>query len=360
KASNLRYRLSLHWRKEMNCLIPFLKASSDYPRFYWKGRGSTKAYVGYGHNPSSPFIFQAQAFHKNSCAGIWSSFPNEWSFPPEQIISADWAEATVKPILPNCLERKDIPTFEKWERLVIDASQKIQRNEFRKIVLARQTTLTFDVPIDPLELLKGLMSFGNHTSLFMVQFDKATAFLGASPEKLFSRYDRTICTEALAGTIDLTETWSPKEFEEVDAVRVFLQKQLLPCCQDLRCGSSEERPFGNLRHLYQKLDGMLKTKISDQMLIAQLHPTPALGGFPRELTMNYLRAVEPFNRGWYGAPIGLVSEKETDLAIAIRSMLVCGNELHLFSGAGIVKGSEPLKEWEELDRKIAHVLRWTE
>ena len=340
-------------------LLSFLKMSSDYPRFYWKGRSSTKAYVGYGHNPSSHLTFQAQAFHENSCSGIWSSFPNQWSFSPEHIMSADWAPSSLTPVLPKCIERKDSPTFEKWWSLVTDACKKIEQNEFRKIVLARQTTLTFDDVLDPLELLKGLVSFGSHTSLFMVQLDPTTAFLGASPEKLFTRLDRKICTEALAGTIDLKEKWSPKEFEEVEAVRTYLQNQLLPCCQDLHWGSPEERPFGNLRHLYQKLDGLLKSKISDKMLIAQLHPTPALGGFPRDLTMNYLRSVEPFNRGWYGAPIGIVSEKETDLAVAIRSMLVSKNELHLFSGAGIVKGSDPLKEWEELDRKIAHVLRWT-
>lgn len=344
----------------MNRLIPFLKVSNEYPRFYWKGRGNTKAYVGYGQKESSHITFQAQGFHDHCSEGIWSAFPSQWSFSPEQFISADWYPSSESPILPNCVERKDTPTFEKWWRIVTDACQKIEQNEFRKIVLARQTTLTFDAPINPLELLKGLMSFGNHTSLFMVQFDPQTAFLGASPEKLFSRLERKISTEALAGTIDLTEKWSPKEFEEVEAVRSFLQRQLLPCCQDMRWGSPEERPFGNLRHLYQKLDGMLKTKISDKMLIAQLHPTPALGGFPRDLTMNYLRSVEPFNRGWYGAPIGLISEKETDLAIAIRSMLVSGNQLHLFSGAGIVKGSEPSKEWEELDRKIAHALRWAQ
>jgi menaquinone-specific isochorismate synthase len=341
-------------------LIPFLKVSNEYPRFYWKGRGSSKAYVGYGKTESSPYTFQAQAFHDNSSEGIWSAFPSQWSFSPGQILSIDWEPSSIVPTLPNCLERQDTPTFEKWWHIVTDACQRIGHNEFRKIVLARQTTLTFDGPIDPLELLKGLMSFGNDTSLFMVQLDPTTAFLGASPEKLFSRFERRISTEALAGTIDLTEKWSPKEFEEVNAVRTFLQKQLLPCCQDLHWGSPEERPFGNLRHLYQKLDGMLKTKISDKMLISRLHPTPALGGFPRDLTMNYLKSVEPFNRGWYGAPIGLVSEKETDLAIAIRSMLVSENQLHLFSGAGVVKGSEPAKEWEELDRKIQHVLRWAQ
>ncbi len=344
----------------MTSIVQFLKVSNDYPRFYWKGRGSSKAYVGYGNHASSPFTFQAQAFHENSCEGIWSSFPTNWSFSPECVITADWMPSTEMPILPECLIRNDSPTFEKWWKIVTDAKLKIDSGEFRKIVLARQTTLTFNDVIDPVELLKGLMSMGAHTSLFMVQLDAKTAFLGASPEKLFTRIDRRICTEALAGTIALREQWSPKEFAEVEIVRNFLQKQLQTCCSDLRWAAPEERPFAHLRHLYHQLEGDLKGYITDKMLIEELHPTPALGGFPRDATMNYLLNVEPFCRGWYGAPIGLVSEKETDLAIAIRSMVVSGNQLHLFSGAGIVKDSEPTKEWEELDRKIAHILRWVD
>ncbi len=342
----------------MKRLIPILQVSKEYPRFYWKGRGSNKAYVGYGHNTSSPFTFQAQAFYEQGCEGPWKNFPQEWNLSPEHLISADWDEVGAKPQLPLCLERKDNPSYEKWWHLVQDASQKINQNLFRKVVLARQTTLTFDCIVDPLELLKGLMLFGNQTSLFMVQLTPEITFLGASPEKLFRRLDRRIITEALAGTISSTEKWSPKEFAEVEAVRIFLNNQLDPCCTDLQCGSPEERPFGNLRHLYQKLDGMLKAKISDKMLISKLHPTPALGGFPREYTLRYLRSMEPIQRGWYGAPIGLVSEKETDLAIAIRSMVVSQNQIHLFAGAGIVKDSDAAKEWEELDRKIAHVMRW--
>ena len=344
----------------MNRLIPFLKTSNEYPRFYWKARGSTKAYVGFGQKETSPFIFKAQSFHENSCDGVWSGFPNEWQFSPEHILTADWVESSHTPVLPACIGRKDSPTFEKWWHMVTDAMKKIEQKEFQKIVLARQTTLTFESPLDPLELLKGLMSFGNQASLFMVQLDPQTSFLGASPEKLFTRNNRLISTEALAGTIKNGENWSPKEFEEVEVVRHFLQNQLNSYCTDLRWAPTEERPYGHIKHLYQKFDGTLKSNISDKMLIAQLHPTPALGGFPRDFTINYLKAVEPFHRGWYGAPIGMVSEKETDLAIAIRSMLVRGNELHLFSGAGIVKGSDPIKEWEELDRKISHVLKWAE
>lgn len=339
-------------------LFEALQKSPSYPCFFWKSRGNPKAYLGYGERKASPFTFKAQAFHANRCEGIWKDFPHEWSFSPDQVISANWITTTGVPHLPHCIQRKDTPNFEQWWSLVSNASQKIQHDEFKKIVLARQTTLTFDSPVSPHELLKGLMNYENFTSLFMVQIDPHTAFLGATPEKLFTRLDRKLSTEALAGTIDQMELWSPKEFAEVEAVRVYLQQQLLPYCQDLFCKPPEERPFGSLKHLYQKLEGVLKNKISDAMLISKLHPTPALGGFPRDISLQYLRSVEPFDRGWYGAPIGLVSEMETDLAVAIRSMLVRGNQVHLFSGAGIVKGSVPLKEWEELDRKIAHIIRW--
>lgn len=339
-------------------LFEAFKKGHSFPFFFWKGRGSTKVYLGYGERKTSPFMFKAQAFHTSGCEGIWKDFPHEWNFSPDQLIASNWVPMTGIPHLPRCIRREDTPSFEQWWHLVSDIGQKIQQDEFTKIALARRTTLTFDAPINPHELLKGLMAFGDHTSLFMVQLDPHTAFLGASPEKLFSRLDRKILTEALAGTINQTERWSPKELAEVEAVRVYLQERLLPCCQDLHWKPFEERPFGNLKHLYQKLEGLLKAKISDAMLISQLHPTPAVGGFPRDITLQYLRSVEPFERGWYGAPIGLISEMETDLAVAIRSMLVRGHEVHIFSGAGIVKGSVPLKEWEELDRKIAHVMRW--
>ncbi len=346
----------------MTSILEFLKTSSSFPRFFWKDRESLATYVGYGENkkPSEKeiFTFKAQTFYPGDCNGIWSDFPKQWTFSPQQLISSDWAPASITPDLPHCIQRTDTPSIDQWENLVNNAREKIQKEVFRKVVLPRRTTLTFDAPLKSAEILKGLFAFGNETSLFMVQLDPSTAFIGASPEKLFSRSDRNLWTEALAGTIDSSEKWSPKEFAEVEAVRLFLQQQLLPCCQNLQWETPEERPFGNLKHLYQRLKGCLKTDISDAVLISKLHPTPALGGFPRDPSLQYLRSIEMFDRGWYGAPIGLISESGTNLAVAIRSMVVRGHHLHLFSGAGIVKGSNPLKEWEELDRKIAHVLRW--
>ncbi|MBI3236252.1 MAG: chorismate-binding protein [Chlamydiales bacterium] len=65
-----------------------------------------------------------------------------------------------------------------------------------------------------------------------------------------------------------------------------------------------------------------------------------------------LSELEPFHRGWYGAPIGYISRETADICVAIRSALVSNSHIELFAGTGITHRSCPLKEWEELEQKI--------
>ncbi|MGR3911926.1 MAG: isochorismate synthase [Candidatus Rhabdochlamydia sp.] len=329
-----------------------------YPTFFWKGRGESKAYLGLGEGKSSPIKLKIRSFYPGSSQGVWEGFPSEWDFIPDQLVSSDENLTPSQTPLPPCLSRSDLPSQEEWIQSVTDVKQLIKDNILHKIVLARQTTLTFASPVSPYTVLTHLMSLGSTTSLFMVQLDPETAFMGATPELLFSREGHLLKTEALAGTLLEHEPWSAKEFAEVDAVRVYLQEKLLPYCESLEWKAPEEKKFRHLKHLYQKLEGVLKPQILDDVLITALHPTPALGGAPKNRALDYLKKHEPFDRGWYGSPIGLVKESTSEIAVGIRSLLIRGHEVHLFSGAGIVKESDPLKEWEEIERKIAHLLQW--
>jgi menaquinone-specific isochorismate synthase len=345
----------------MTSLFNFLQEGSQYPKVFWKSRGNRAAFAGYGAasgvEKNSSLTFGGQAFSSHSCKGIWSSFPSSFFFSPTSLRQADWDPSKLPFALPKLLHRKDAPSFDKWWMMVNDALEKIQKEQFRKVVFARQTTLTFSGKIDPYQVLKMLSPMGAQASLFLLQFDADTTFLGASPEKLFHRQERKIFSEALAGTKDKLEEWTAKESSEVEAVQVFLHDKFLKCCRDIQWNPLEQKSFGTLTHLYQSIRGELKEEISDQELLLHLHPTPALGGLPKQVAMTYLAEMEPFSRGWYGGPFGMLSPQETDMAVAIRSALIRGNEMHLFAGTGIVKGSEPKKEWEELDRKIAHYMR---
>lgn len=53
---------------------------------------------------------------------------------------------------------------------------------------------------------------------------------------------------------------------------------------------------------------------------------------------------------------GLISEDVAEFAVAIRCALLTPDTLRLHAGAGIVSGSEPAAEWQELDDKLANLL----
>ena len=87
-------------------------------------------------------------------------------------------------------------------------------------------------------------------------------------------------------------------------------------------------------------------------MLRALHPTPAVGGYPKEGALEEIRSAEPFDRGWYAGPVGWIGA-DAEFAVGIRSGLVRGNRLALFSGAGIVEGSVPEAEWAEIEQKIS-------
>src|SRR5262249_36149305 len=92
-------------------------------------------------------------------------------------------------------------------------------------------------------------------------------------------------------------------------------------------------------------------------LVARLHPTPAVGGTPRELAIDWIRSREPVARGWYAAPVGWFDlEGNGEIAVAIRSGVLAGNRAHLWAGAGIVAGSDPDRELAETEIKLRAML----
>ena len=101
-------------------------------------------------------------------------------------------------------------------------------------------------------------------------------------------------------------------------------------------------------------EGTLRDGVGDAELLTALHPTPAVGGYPTDRAVREIAEREPFDRGWYAGPVGWVGRDGAEFAVAIRSGLVEGSTLSVFAGAGIVAGSVPGNEWEELDYKISH------
>lgn len=235
-----------------------------------------------------------------------------------------------------------------------------------KVVLARRVGLTVDTEVDPLLVFQHLVGATPGCFHFAFRPGERTAFIGASPERLFRRRGNRVVTEAVAGTRRRGETAeadaalrrelmsSAKERREHAFVQEALEKDLETLCSSV----DEPVPPSDLalargRHLHAALAGTLRKEVSTVDLLDVLHPTPAVGGVPAEEALTAIRAQEPFDRGWYAGPVGWIGTDAAEFAVAIRSGLIRNSDIALFSGAGIVEGSVPGQEWEEIEQKIA-------
>lgn len=82
----------------------------------------------------------------------------------------------------------------------------------------------------------------------------------------------------------------------------------------------------DIQHLYTPVEGTLNDGATILQLVKDLHPTPALGGVPRQGAMKMIRTFEPMNRGLYAAPIGWVdADGNGEFAVAIRSAALLGD-----------------------------------
>ncbi len=280
-----------------------------------------------------------------------------------------WNDADIDFTVPRYRRRLDAPGYAGWARIIAHALQKIRSGSFEKIVLARRSTFEFEEDLHPLEILKRLSQASPETYHFCFQPVPGSAFLGASPERLYRRVGRTIETEAVAGTRprgttesedrQLAETLlhSPKDLREHDYVVQSIQEVLSSVCENYEVDAEISiLKLTRVQHLCKKLRGQLRAKVSDAQIISRLHPTPAVGGYPTLNSEMEIENLEPFQRGWYAAPVGWISQNAAEFAVAIRTGLIEDHRLHLYSGAGIVEGSTAENEWDEIENKISNFL----
>ena len=273
------------------------------------------------------------------------------------------------PALPHLVAREDLPAREKWERLVANALQAIERQTFDKVVLARKVRLRYAGPPNVSTLLGLLAQHARNAYLFAFQPEEGLAFVGATPERLYKNLGGYIKSEALAGTRPRGESaaadvnlgrdlmHNAKELREHAIVADRIHGVLDQICRDLRVDSALSLiRLHRCQHLVRRFEGILANGYIDADVLAALHPTPAVGGHPDAPALQWLRENEPFRRGWYAGPIGWVGHDSSEFAIAIRSGLVCDDTLTLYAGAGIVAGSVPRTEWEETESKLAAFL----
>jgi len=257
------------------------------------------------------------------------------------------------------------PTRDRWQSNVDEALTFIRSEVLEKVVLARKTTMNFESSLDPVALTARIASATHDCFVFCFQFGQGNAFVGATPERLFRRTDDQLFSEVIAGTrprgassgqdqrLAYELLTSDKDQLEHDIVRKSIRQKLHKLVDHLDVDShASVLRLAQKQHLCSEVQGTLKPGVDEGALLQRLHPTPAVGGYPTENALPEIARLEPFNRGWYAAPIGWIGSHDAEFVVGIRSAFVEPGKLSLYSGAGIVKGSDPDQEWDEVENKI--------
>ena len=266
------------------------------------------------------------------------------------------------------------PDRPQWVKNCEQVLKKFEAGGMDKVMLARQTELEFTGEVPAIRFLLNYPFPENSTYRFYFEPIKGHAFVSFTPERLYRRDGEMLLTEALAGTVTkealnaddhaASELLlnSEKDIREHGFVKETIYRELQPVCSDI---DMEEKvdvlQLNRLAHLYTRCRAKLRPEFcNDSTVLRQLHPTPAVGGVPREESMELILSIEPFCRGWYAAPVGWLSQDAAEFAVGIRSALINEDKVYLYSGAGLVQGSDPHSEWEEVEQKIGDILAITQ
>jgi len=258
---------------------------------------------------------------------------------------------------------------ERYERIVAEAVERIAGGSVDKVVLARELTVEAASAHDPAALHGSLRDLFPACFCFCFGTPEA-AFMGASPELLVRRSGAVAATVALAGTtprsadpaVDdhLGEAMlrSPKVRDEHGIVVRRIERTLRPHAVWVH---HESEPFvvkvGNIQHLATPIRAQLADAMSAVELAGRLHPTPAIGGEPRERALTMIDELEGIDRGWYTGPIGWMDAVEDgEFCVGLRSALLRDREAHLYAGCGIVADSDPAAELQESELKFEALL----
>lgn len=250
------------------------------------------------------------------------------------------------------------------------AKQFIEDEEIEKIVIAREEIYQRSEEDFPFSrTLKHLADNQESSYIYLYQPKRDVGFFGATPERLIQKHGLKIQTAAIAGTMKRPNTeieaalakelllQDPKNREEHQIVVKDIKQALTPYTEPIHTMDTPQiLENRSVFHLHTPIQATLETNTSLLSLVDSLHPTPALGGSPKRKSVNLLRDIERFDRGWYGSPFGWIdNEGDGEFIVAIRSALIQHQFVAIYAGCGIVKNSELSQELDETEVKLSPI-----
>lgn len=226
---------------------------------------------------------------------------------------------------------------------------------------AKQESAASMHPLRKLNTVKSLLNYVAKSSAYAYGcWNECEGMIGATPESLFVRSGPSaIDTMACAGTAHAGRCLDDfmNDQKELYEHRLVIDDILtsLSGFGEASAGTTQPVAFGKLHHMVTPIRLQLQTPFRFDALVRALHPTAALGAFPRIPGMEWLKSFNRVTaRGRFGAPAGFLHIESESAAcyVAIRNVQWNASGMKLFAGCGIVPASECEKEWNEIQGKL--------
>ena len=241
--------------------------------------------------------------------------------------------------------------------MVEGMQHQINKEICKKIVASKVSVETQEK--SPVALFLKLCDNYPHAFTYMIYVAGECLWMGATPEVLLACAEKQVETMSLAGTQpsipnQLVYQWGEKEREEQQIVTDYIAAILSSTAlQNITISTPETVGAGNLVHLKSTIKAMVSSTAQLKELLLNLHPTPAIGGLPKDEAMKIILKEEQHPRQYYTGFLGLWNgDINTNLYVNLRCAEITNTQIIYYAGCGITSNSDPEKEWQETERKI--------
>lgn len=257
-----------------------------------------------------------------------------------------------------------------YMQAIANVTDKINKGEAEKVVIARSVQLNFADEVPAVTALHHISNEQQESYHFGLQKD-GQLFFGATPERLIEISNGRAYSACVAGSIKRGKSavedralgeellGDHKNREEHQYVVNMISQVFQTFCTNIVMPKAPKlMKIRDIQHLFTPIEGTVEQGTDIFSLVQALHPTPALGGVPTNVSMEIIRSEENMDRGYYAAPIGWTDTAGNgEFAVAIRSALLDGDRAYLYAGGGIVADSNPNQEYDETWVKFRPVMR---
>lgn len=258
---------------------------------------------------------------------------------------------------------------EAWGEAMDAALAAIGEGRVSKVVLSRRLRLAAEHPFSSKDLLVNLIDGDARGTVLLYRYADVF-FCGCTPELLVRKRGDVVESMCLAGTCPAGATAAEsdalaatlladgKNRSEHDYVVQLIRSVLDRVCYDVDVPATPEiMRLAHVQHLFTPARARVLAGITLADLMEDLHPTPAVAGTPVGEAKMLLRAIEPYNRGFYAGACGFVDGAGAgEFSVALRTGVFDGEMGYVYGGCGIVGESDADAEYEEIDLKLRTIL----